>query len=133
MSKSFLCVREDQRAERNAGSGFLHTVHCNAIVVERSRGRMPSIRERSTAPPKRLIVRIAIAIGFVMSIYLYASHVIARHKVREESADHILSLLQKGDASQGLAEAVSAQRGYGNSPALARATWAALMAGGGRA
>jgi hypothetical protein len=94
---------------------------------------MPSIRERSVGPPKRLIVRIAIAIGFVTAIYLYAAHMTQRDKVREESAGHILSLLlEKGNARQALAEAVSAERNYGNSSTLARAMWAAVMAGGGK-
>lgn len=93
---------------------------------------MPSIRERSVAPPRRLIVRIAIAIGFVIAIYLYAAHVTARDKGREESASHSLSLLGKGNARQALAETVAAERRYGASPALARAMWAALMANGGK-
>jgi hypothetical protein len=93
---------------------------------------MPSIRDRSAAPPKRLIVRIAIAISFVMAIYVYAAHVTARDKAREESAGHILSLLARGGAREALMEATSAERGYGSSPKLARATWAALMAGGGK-
>jgi hypothetical protein len=92
---------------------------------------MPSIRERS-APRSRLMIRIAVAMGFIFAAYLYVAHVEARDAARTASAAHALALVRANKASEALAETVSAERNLGSSPELSRALWASLMAGGGR-
>jgi hypothetical protein len=93
---------------------------------------MPTIRELNAAPPKRMIVRIAVAVGFVLAIYLYVAHIEARDRDRLETANHVLQMVSHGRAREALRQAVDAQRSFGDEPILSRATWAALMAGGGR-
>lgn len=93
---------------------------------------MPTIREMSAAPPRRLIVRIAIAIALVLAVYLYAMHVTARDAARHDAAEKSLSVLQYGRPIAALSTAFDAERDFGPSPELTRALWASLMAGGGR-
>jgi hypothetical protein len=57
---------------------------------------MPTIREMNAGPPKRLIVRIAVAVAFVLAIYLYVSHVEARDSARLEAANRVLATINKG-------------------------------------
>ncbi|HEX2590318.1 MAG TPA: hypothetical protein VHL34_02430 [Rhizomicrobium sp.] len=92
---------------------------------------MPSIREMSAAPPKRLIARIAVGVGFVLVVGLYAAHVEAQKTARIAAAAHALALTSS-EPAKALVEATAAQDAYGKAPDIARATWAALMAGGGR-
>jgi hypothetical protein len=93
--------------------------------------RMSSLNSRRAGPPKRMVVRIAIAVAFVMAVALYAAHVEGQKSARAAAASHALSLVTKAPA-KALAEAVAAREDYGAAPDIARATWAALMAGGGQ-
>lgn len=92
---------------------------------------MPTIREMSAAPPKRLIVRIAIAVALVLAAYLYAMHVSAREAARRDAAEKADLYLQYRRPAAALSTAFTAQNQFGTSAELTRALWASLMAGGG--
>ncbi len=86
----------------------------------------------NAGPPRRLVVRIAAGIAFVLAVYLYVLHVEGRDRSQAEAAKHALALLNAGKPARALADAVEAQLTFGDTPEIARATWAALMSDGGR-
>src|SRR5690242_6951386 len=93
---------------------------------------MPTMRERNAGPPKRLVIRIAIAAGFILAAYLTAAHFSARERGRSDAAQTLIEALQNDRADIALRDGVAALHDFNASPDLSRAVWAALMAGGGK-
>jgi len=87
---------------------------------------------RSTQPRSNLVIRVSLAIAFVTAIALYLAYVQGHEKARADAAGQALVLLQKGKAHEALTSAFDAQQRFGDSRALSRSLWAAMMARGGR-
>jgi hypothetical protein len=83
----------------------------------------------NAGPPKRLIVRIAVAVAFVLTIVLYLAHIQARDQQRAEAARTVYAELNRGQTSSALTKAADALQSLGETPELKRAAWTSLMAG----
>lgn len=93
---------------------------------------MPTMSERRAGPPRRMIIRIAVAAAFIFAAYLTVTQFEARGRARELAARDAIASIQHGRADAALRTGVEAREAVGDSRDLSRAVWGALMAGGGR-